>query len=314
MPAENGYVPTPPVIADIAASHVFGLTRPDQPENPRLLLPGLGTGRLYDAVLRYCTEGEGAPMQSSWSFPVPEIVAVENDPVRIREFYAEHPESDIEIIEGDFLTDPPSGQFDWVLMNPPFMRYNRLPEDRREWYAEEYWVAFGQFGLYAPFVEQALRLLRPGGELTTFLPTAALTKRSTRRLRTLWRKHSMDYIQLLPRETFPVKVETVLMEFQKQPDADVDGRPYITYMDGWDIPRALAALLDEDRESDVVDEASSTYFDRYEDYRRILRGVNRRDTDDGIERPPSRPPGRTREFDDDTGDRVGYEQTMATSW
>ncbi|WP_435181223.1 hypothetical protein [Halorussus sp. AFM4] len=58
MPAENGYVPTPAPVADYAAAAAFGTSRPGEIDDGRMLFPGLGTGNLYDAVRRYCTEGE----------------------------------------------------------------------------------------------------------------------------------------------------------------------------------------------------------------------------------------------------------------
>lgn len=220
MPVENGFVPTPGPVADYAAAMVFGALRPPEVDDGRILFPGLGTGRLYDAVRRYCTPGEGWYPCRSWDFNVPECVGVENDPQRIAEFREAHPDAPIEVLGADFLLDPPEGQFDWVLANPPFIRYNRLDTERRAEYRERFSVADGQFPLYAPFLEQALRLLRPGGWLTFILPMAALTTGVCEPVRWLIRRNFAGPIMNLPDETFDETVSTFLLGLQKCPDGD----------------------------------------------------------------------------------------------
>src|SRR5207248_6565113 len=68
--------------------------------------------------------------------------------------------------------------FDCALGNPPFIRYQYLPEEQ-QWLAEK---IFRQFGLlftkhtnaWVPFVIASLALLRPGGRLAMVVPSEIL--------------------------------------------------------------------------------------------------------------------------------------------
>lgn len=216
MPVENGFVPTPAPVADLAAVEVFGVERPSEDPDERLLLPGLGTGNLYAATRRYCTPGENWRVPN-FEYSMPDCVGVENDPERIEEFQANRPTDGIEIHEADFLLDPPEGPFDWVLANPPFCRYRNIPTDRRDAYRERFETADGQFPLYAPFLEQSLRLVKPDGWVTFILPVKALTLRGTEPLRDLLRRRYVGFIGLLPEQTFDEKVTTVILSVMKKP-------------------------------------------------------------------------------------------------
>jgi len=175
MPAENGYVPTPEPAAAFSVGDLFEVERPDSPSSPRLLLPGLGTGNLYDAVVRYCTPGEGHRDHRKADYPVPDCVGVENDPNNVGAFEMTHPDHDVDVRQADFLLDPPEGPFDWVLANPPYTRYSRLRTEKRTAYGEKFETAEGKFPVFAPFVEQALELVKEDGWATFILPVQALT-------------------------------------------------------------------------------------------------------------------------------------------
>jgi type I restriction-modification system DNA methylase subunit len=57
------------------------------------------------------------------------------------------------------------GGFDAVIGNPPYVKIQSLPRDEAEYYRKHYQSAFGSFDLYILFLEQAIKLLRPGGRL-----------------------------------------------------------------------------------------------------------------------------------------------------
>jgi len=65
----------------------------------------------------------------------------------------------------DALLDPPGEPFDAVLSNPPYIRAAHDDQTRRRRLRERYRAARGAFDLLVPFVELALRVLRPGGVL-----------------------------------------------------------------------------------------------------------------------------------------------------
>ncbi|MBI2918521.1 MAG: N-6 DNA methylase [Chloroflexi bacterium] len=57
------------------------------------------------------------------------------------------------------------GGFDVVIGNPPYVRIQSLGRDDADYYYDKYDSAFGSFDIYVPFIEQGLKLLRPGGWL-----------------------------------------------------------------------------------------------------------------------------------------------------
>lgn len=207
MAAENGYVPTPPAVADYAAAVAFGIERPSEVEGGgRLLLPGFGDGNLYQAAMRYCTEGENWYVPQ-FDYPQPECVGVENDP----ELVADAPtEPGLSVHHADFLTDPPTGPFDWVLANPPYSRYSNIPEHKRDQYRDTFDLASGQFPLHVLFLEQSLRLLKPGGNLAFLLPLSVLGAESIEPLRERLRALEVGPIMYLPPESFDETVEVAI--------------------------------------------------------------------------------------------------------
>lgn len=272
MPTENGYVPTPPIVADYAASVAFGAERPDEPSGGgRMLLPGLGTGNLYDAVKRYCTSGEGWSPNYNWEFGLPECVGVENDPKRVQEFRDEHgTDEPIDVLEADFLTDPPEGPFDWVLANPPYLRYKDIDPESRDVYRRLFRTTTGQFDLCMPFFEQSMRLLKDDGWLTFILPTSALTTDSFEPLRWEIRSRFVAPIMYLPGVTFDEKVETFVISVQKRKS---DFTPlWIESFYGYEVRDILEGL-----DIDDVDEGIEEYYDEYDKIKRFIYNRGRRE-------------------------------------
>lgn len=276
MTVENGYVPTPPAVADYAAAEVFAADRPggDAVDGTgRILFPGLGTGNLYDAVQRYCA---GETWTVPWlDYPEPECVGVELDSNRTDEFHAQHPDADITIHEGDFLRDPPDGKFDWVLANPPFTRYRAIPAGVRDAYRDRYQTATGRFPLFAPFVEQALRCLRPGGWLTFILPLPALTVNVTEPLRDIVRTRYAHPIMYLPEETFDEQVEVILLGLKKE-RWDGSDHLWLEPVSGPDLQPMLEHLGVQD-----VDAAFQAYRTAFKKNRQLVKSVD--DRERGVE-------------------------------
>ena len=118
------YFPTPAALAaDIVADAVIR-------RGHRVLEPSCGCGRLLDAL-----RTTGA-----------DVLGIEVDPARAAEARAKGHS----VQTANFLETVPSGDFDHVVMNPPF---------------------YGKH--YARHVEHALRYLKPGGRLTAILPATA---------------------------------------------------------------------------------------------------------------------------------------------
>jgi type I restriction-modification system DNA methylase subunit len=70
------------------------------------------------------------------------------------------PEECLQFIDG-FLSEG----FDVIIGNPPYVRIQTLPRDEADYYREFYQSAFGSFDIYILFLEQAIKLLKPGGRL-----------------------------------------------------------------------------------------------------------------------------------------------------
>ena len=118
------YYPTPAALAERIVGNLY-IRKGD-----RVLEPSCGCGRLLDAL---CAAGA-------------DVLGIEVDPGRAAEARAKGHAVQC----ANFLETVPTGDFDHVVMNPPF---------------------WGK--LYARHVEHALRYLKPGGTLTAILPATA---------------------------------------------------------------------------------------------------------------------------------------------
>lgn len=81
-------------------------------------------------------------------------------------------------------------QFDVVIGNPPYVRYQHLAEDLRERLGREREsCGFGNYNLYFPFFEIAWNLLDEGGSFALITPNGYFTSASGKPLRTYLRAH-----------------------------------------------------------------------------------------------------------------------------
>lgn len=69
------------------------------------------------------------------------------------------------LMQGDFLLDPPEGQFDFVVGNPPYVRQELIPAPLLAEYRNLYQTMYDRADLYIPFVERSLLMLAEGGTL-----------------------------------------------------------------------------------------------------------------------------------------------------
>ena len=119
------YYPTPKAVAERLVADLYIR------EGERVLEPSCGCGRILDAL-----RAKGAK----------DLLGIEVDPGRAAEARAKGHS----VQRANFLETVPTGDYDRVVMNPPF---------------------FGTH--YARHVEHALRYLKPGGTLTAILPATA---------------------------------------------------------------------------------------------------------------------------------------------
>lgn len=206
---ELGFVETPAPLADWLAAEVL-LRTPSKGD--RILYPGGGRGNLAAAVHRRCSVRE---------LPAPDATFVERHPERSDPSVEWHRpyrscagageiEADVEVVEADFLRDPPAGPFDYVVMNPPYTAYPQIATEDREAYADRFETASGQFPLYVPFVEQALRVLADDGILVFLAPDSYLTLGVTEPFRWWLRQATTATPLLVPELAFEEMVRTAV--------------------------------------------------------------------------------------------------------
>lgn len=118
------YYPTPAKIVDRVVENLYGL------EGKRVLEPSCGCGRFMDALRKVKAKPYGI-----------EVDALRAAATRARGH---------SVLTTNFLETAPTGDFDEVVMNPPF---------------------YGQH--YAKHVLHAYKFLKPGGRLTAILPVTA---------------------------------------------------------------------------------------------------------------------------------------------
>jgi len=314
MTVEDGYAPTPPAVADYMAAELFV----DKPTaDDRILFPGAGTGCLAAAVRRYCSVRD---------YECPEAVAVDISRERLETFEAHvsspEPETpplsarsrrrlrptyprtqssadaavamDADIRVTDFLLDPPDGEFDYIIANPPYSRYKAIDADKRDQYREEFRTATGQFPLYMPFVEQMQRLLADDGHLVFLAPVGYLLSPHASTFRKELRRDTLQSFMQLPEQVFPFKVETVVTCLTPDSSIGMDGWFWLesfVYESRVDDMLRDVGITDPDRREDMVEE----YYRSYEMSRRMLDSKRQRKGEDAgynIEKlPPEYRPG-----------------------
>jgi len=146
---------TPPKIAKLMAE--WAIT----PATKSLLEPSVGMGVLVRAALDLKADME--------------VTAFEKDPLILQEFMKSHPNSDdISVILADFLTYSLDEKFDAVLMNPPYIRHQKIDYeiDLFGYFAKCYGVKLSRLSnLYSLFTLKAAMSLRPGGRASFLIPT-----------------------------------------------------------------------------------------------------------------------------------------------
>lgn len=159
----GGYY-TPLDLAVFAAKWVAGI----KPE--KILEPSCGDGAFLQALFET-------------NYTMGKVTAIELDPVEAHKAKLRSKQLAIKanVLNADFLgwaldrLDKPSQRFDAVLGNPPFIRYQYLPETFQV-EAEKIFVELGckftkHTNAWVPFVLASIKMLRPGGRLCMVVPS-----------------------------------------------------------------------------------------------------------------------------------------------
>lgn len=190
-----GKVETPPWLA----RHMVDLLFQGAELKPthRVLDAGCGRGAFIKAIIDWSQARGLTP---------PEIVGVEIDQ-RLAEFarnsFRDYP--NIRIICGDFLTIDEKeigGKFDYIISNPPYISYEKIPANMRRVYRRTFNVATGRFDIYMLFFERGLSLLKPGGRLVFITPEKFLYVISAKRLRRLLSNYAVEVLEFVQEDAF----------------------------------------------------------------------------------------------------------------
>ncbi|WP_080509757.1 Eco57I restriction-modification methylase domain-containing protein [Haloarcula marismortui] len=296
---DEGFVPTPRPITDWVVAKLF-VTAPSADDT--VLLPGCGTGQFAAAIERYC---------SYRGHECPEIHAVESNSERADQFVdrfqavdkphrPQVPEESAEQLRctyppswspshsdvsmtihlhrDDFLLNTPGVEFDYIVANPPFVKYNTLDREKREQYSEAFETAQGRFNLYAPFVERMCDLLDDGGELRCILPDQFLFSRNSRFRRRL-REETIHEVRPLPEAVFPNHdVRSCLLSLSADPSLGLNGSFAITsWHYRFDVEQLLQRL---GVPKDALKEQVTAYTERRQGLQETLRARRRRNGKD----------------------------------
>lgn len=129
---ERGFVETPPELATVLATNTI-----QQAKDGRILYPGLGRGRIRTAAHQLARRR---------NVTFTDEVGIDIDPDRLQEFRTRHEDAEaVELLERDFLRHPPRGSFEYIVMNPPYIRYSSILPADRAIYRERYRSARERF-------------------------------------------------------------------------------------------------------------------------------------------------------------------------
>lgn len=188
-----GQVPTPKALVDF----MVGLA--EAPTGGRVLEPACADG----PFLRAFREAHGTAYR---------FLGVELDPGAL----------DLppwaEGVVGDFLLWEAQEAFDLVLGNPPYGALGtgaRISPELRKAYRERFATWWGRYNLYGAFLEQGVRLLRPGGLLVYVVPASWMVLEEFRKLRAFLAQEGALEVFYLGRAFPGLKVRATVLRFRK---------------------------------------------------------------------------------------------------
>ncbi len=172
----NAEIFTPPVIVSFMLRSVEARLGAQISFRHRVLEPSAGEGAFVFALVKRAL----AQGNCDWSDPTLDdfLCAVEINPAFVAHMRTELPKlliasgcpskrahglSEHWIRQGDFLREPLSVPFDVVIGNPPYVRYDAIPDEDVKYYRAHYRTFAGRCDLYVPFIERGVSLLAPNG-------------------------------------------------------------------------------------------------------------------------------------------------------
>lgn len=182
---------------------------------------GCGEGVFLEAagrILESAEHASGAEIAAA-------LTGIEREQVRAQAtrdrlsgcFGCESSQWDVRI--SDALQLDEAERFDFVIGNPPWVRAHHLSAKAREGYRRQFRAATGNFDLSFLFVEKALRLLRPDGELALIVSGGIGVQPAASRLRELLARYGQWEITPIASDGFrpPASISPALLRCRAQP-------------------------------------------------------------------------------------------------
>lgn len=134
--------------------------------------------------------------------------------------YGEHlNESDFNLYHQDSIRSGWNQQFDNVVGNPPYVKFQDLSDENRRFLSQHYsTVEGGTFNLYFAFFELGYKLLKPTGKLGYITPNNYFTSLSGESLRRLFQQQKCvtSIIDLNHKKVFDAQTYTAITFLNKQ--------------------------------------------------------------------------------------------------
>ena len=135
----------------------------------KILEPSCGEGefiieiarRLIESSRKYQFDPKKAFSQCVYGYDI-DPKKIEHCIRRLRNIGIEADSSHLQA--GNFLSSHTLPHFDVVVGNPPYIRYENIPEEERRYYKNHYHSFHYRADLYIPFFEKTLSLLQPKGK------------------------------------------------------------------------------------------------------------------------------------------------------
>jgi predicted RNA methylase len=194
----TGAYATPAALARVMAHEAASLAPTEAEGLPACLDPACGCGSLLVEAMRVrvaeerwdvvaaaeAVRGFDREPASVWPARLAVVLAARQLGATSKELVRVGEAAAANITVRDVLIEPPREQTDWVLMNPPYVRAIRGQADRDR-IRQAFPTATGPFDLHVPFIELALRCLRPGGAFAILTTNKVFAAQHARRLRAL---------------------------------------------------------------------------------------------------------------------------------
>ncbi|MBP8239355.1 MAG: SAM-dependent DNA methyltransferase [Saprospiraceae bacterium] len=127
-------------------------------------------------------------------------------------------EQDLNILQADSLRRNWQEQFEHVIGNPPYVKFQDLSDENRIHLAQEWrTVKNGTFNLYFPFFELGYKLLKPGGKLGYITPNNWFTSLAGEPLRQFFQQEKCvrRIVDFNHRKVFDVQTYTAITFLEK---------------------------------------------------------------------------------------------------